>query len=71
MLSLDRLEWQPVHPRAVRRLFKESLLVSLFVCVPLTIWFGWRGLSALLVLDPMGRPQRALGRGGTGLGDHR
>ena len=52
VLSLDRLEWQPVHPRAVRRLFKESLLVSLFVCVPLTIWFGWRGLSALLVLVP-------------------
>ena len=52
VLSLERLEWQPVHPRAVRRLFKESLLVSLFVCVPLTIWFGWRGSSALLVLVP-------------------
>ena len=52
VLALERLEWQPVHPRAVRRLFKESLLVSLFVCVPLTIWFGWRGLGALLMLVP-------------------
>ena len=52
VLSLDRLEWQPVHPRAGRRLFKKSLLFSLFVCVPLTLWLGWRGLGALLVLVP-------------------
>ena len=52
VLSLERLEWQPVHPGAGRRLFKKSLLVSLFVCVPLTLWLGWRGLGALLVLVP-------------------
>jgi membrane protein YdbS with pleckstrin-like domain len=31
---------------------KKSLLVSLFVCVLLTLSLGWRGLGALLVLVP-------------------
>ncbi len=52
VLSMDRLEWQPVHPGAVGRLLRESLLVSLLVCLPLARWFGWWGWSALLVLVP-------------------
>lgn len=52
VLSMDRLEWHPVHPGAVRRILKESLMVTVLVCLPLTIWFGWRGSSALLVLVP-------------------
>lgn len=52
MLTMERLEWQPVHPGARRRILKESLVFSLFVCLPLVWWLGWRGLSALLVLVP-------------------
>ena len=52
VLSLDALEWQPVHPRAGRRILKESLLLSAILCVPLTVFFGWRGAAALLVLVP-------------------
>ena len=51
-LSMDQLEWQPVHPGAVRRILKESLVFSLFVCLPLVWWLGWRGFGALLVLVP-------------------
>lgn len=52
VLSLDALEWRPVHPRAVRRILKESILLSLFLCTPLVGYFGWRGAAALLVLLP-------------------
>lgn len=52
MLSIDQLEWQPVHPRAVGRMLRKSLLVSLIICLPLARSFGWSGLSALLVLIP-------------------
>jgi putative membrane protein len=52
VLPLDRLDWQPVHPRAVRRMLKESLLVSLLICLPVTKWFGWWGLGVLAVLVP-------------------
>ena len=52
ILSMDRLEWQPVHPGAVRRILKESLVFSMFVCLALVGWLGWRGFGALLVLVP-------------------
>jgi putative membrane protein len=52
VLSLDRLEWQAVHPRARRRMLRDSLLVSAMVCVPLVAVFGWRGLAAMFVLIP-------------------
>lgn len=52
VLSLDRLDWQAVHPRASRRVLKESLLVAAMVCLPLVGVFGWRGLAALGVLIP-------------------
>jgi len=52
VLAIDRLEWQPVHPRAVRRMLKKSVLVSLLICLPLARSFGWWGLGALLVLIP-------------------
>ena len=52
VLSMDQLEWQPVHPGARRRLLKESLIVSAFACLPLTGWLGWKGLAALVVLIP-------------------
>lgn len=52
VLSLDALEWQPVHPRASRRILKESILLSLVLCVPLVGFFGWRGAAALLILLP-------------------
>ncbi|MBK5298627.1 MAG: PH domain-containing protein [Vicinamibacteria bacterium] len=52
VLALDRLEWQSVHPGALRRILKKKLLVSLLICLPLARWFGWWGLSALVVLIP-------------------
>lgn len=52
VLALDRLEWQPVHPGALRRMLKKTLVVSLLICLPLARWFGWWGLSALVVLVP-------------------
>ena len=52
VLSLDRLEWRPVHPGAVRRIFKSSLVISLVGCLALVRLFDWWGLSALLVLIP-------------------
>ena len=52
VLAIDRLEWQPVHPRAVRRIFRQSFLLSLLICLPLARGFGWWGLMALLVLIP-------------------
>lgn len=52
VLSMDRLEWQPVHPGAVRRMLKESLVVSLLVCLPLVKWLDWWGFGALLALVP-------------------
>jgi putative membrane protein len=51
-LSLDRLEWQPVHPRAVRRIRKESMLLSLAICLGLTGVFGWRALGVLAIMLP-------------------
>ena len=52
VLSIDRLEWQPVHPGALRRILRKSLLVSLLICLPLARRYDWWGLSALLVLIP-------------------
>ena len=52
VLSMDQLDWQPVHPGARRRLLKESLIVSAFACLPLIGWLGWKGLAALVLLVP-------------------
>lgn len=52
VLTLDRLDWQAVHPGAFRRMLKESLLISMVACLPLAHWYGWPGLSALVVLLP-------------------
>lgn len=51
-LDVGALPWQPVHPRAFGRAFREALVVSLLLCVPLTMSAGWWGLAALLVLVP-------------------
>ena len=52
VLSMDQLDWQPVHPGARRRLLRRSLVFSLFVCLPLVVTLGWKGLGALAVLIP-------------------
>ncbi len=52
ILSMERLEWQPVHPGAVRRMLKQSLVISLLLCLPLVQWLDWWGFGALLALVP-------------------
>lgn len=49
-LQLDTLDWQPLHPRAWRRMAFWPLLLTVLVCIP-TCWrFGAWGLLPLLSL---------------------
>lgn len=44
----DALDWQPLHPRAWRRMIVVPMLLSAIVCVPLAWRFGGWGLLPLL-----------------------
>ena len=46
-LDLGALEWQPLHPRAVRRALKRSLLIALISTMPLIGLLGWAGVTIL------------------------
>lgn len=47
-LQLDTLDWQPLHPRAWRRMVFWPLLLTVLVCAPLCWRFGAWGLLPLL-----------------------
>ena len=49
-LRLDTLDWQPLHPRAWRRMAFWPVLLSVLVCFPLLWRFGAWGLLPLLSL---------------------
>jgi putative membrane protein len=52
VLSLEAIEWRPVHPGAVRRIRKEWFVLSALAQIPLAIWMGWWGMTSLLLLIP-------------------
>jgi putative membrane protein len=49
-LEIDALEWQPLHPRALRRALKPAMLVACAVSAPFVGLAGWRGLAVLPLL---------------------
>lgn len=49
-LQLDSLDWQPLHPRAWRRMVFWPLLLTVLVCIPACWRFGAWGLLPLLTL---------------------
>jgi putative membrane protein len=52
MLSLDALEWHGVHPRAARRIVKQSFILVMMAQGLLVGSMGWWGLLSLLILIP-------------------
>ena len=50
--DLDRLAWQPLHPRAFRRAVKPALVLAMLSAVPFVFWFGWVGLVVLAITVP-------------------
>ena len=53
MVSLETLEWRGVHPRAVRRIVREGVMLSLLSQGLFAGWFGWWGLLSLVFLLPL------------------
>ena len=53
MLSLETLEWRGVHPRAVRRIARAAVMLSLLSQGLFAGWFGWWGLLSLAFLLPL------------------
>jgi putative membrane protein len=65
-LSLDALDWQPVHPRAFTRKLRESLVVAAIGSALAANVLGWRALILFALLVPLSiyharRGSRALG----------
>jgi putative membrane protein len=52
IVALDAIEWRPVHPRAARRIAKQSLVLSALLCGPLSAWLGWWAFTVLIGLVP-------------------
>jgi putative membrane protein len=50
--ELERLVWQPLHPRAFRRAVKPALVLATLIAVPFVLWLGWAGIGALLITVP-------------------
>ncbi len=46
-LDLGAIDWQPVHPRAFRRVVKRALAVGAVIAAGILIVFGWRGIVVL------------------------
>jgi putative membrane protein len=65
-LSLDALDWRPVHPRAFTRKLRESLVVAAIGSTLAANVLGWRALILFALLVPLTifharRASRALG----------
>jgi putative membrane protein len=50
--ELDRVAWQPLHPRAFHRAVKPALVLAILPAVPFALWFGWAGLVVLTITMP-------------------
>jgi putative membrane protein len=51
--DLDRVAWQPLHPRAFRRAIKPALLLASITVLPFVFWFGWIGLFVVAITVPL------------------
>jgi putative membrane protein len=65
-LSLDALEWRPVHERAFKRILRESLIVIAIVSGLAANVIGWKALALFAALVPLAivharRSARAMG----------
>lgn len=65
-LSLDALEWRPVHPRAFTRKLREALVAAAIGSALAATVLGWRALILFALLVPLTlvharRASRALG----------
>ena len=65
-LSLDALDWRPVHPRAFTRQLRESLVVAAIVSMLAANVLGWRAAILFALFVPLSvlharRAARALG----------
>lgn len=65
-LALDALEWRPVHERAFRRMFRESLVVAAIGSALSANLIGWNSLLLFAALVPISmvharRGARAMG----------
>ena len=65
-LTLETLEWRPVHQRAVRRMLRESLVVAAVASAISANLIGWKALLLFAALVPIAVVHARRGAGAMG-----